>query len=119
MVLFKHNPSKFAGFGHADVNRGCVPFFSPTCSHSGPHDRRVFLSQRSISWLLPWSEKNNIFPLNVLPVNLIISFFNNDHIVLFRQDLNALRDDLMELKPTLLVGVPRVYEKIYEGGKMK
>jgi long-chain acyl-CoA synthetase len=32
------------------------------------------------------------------------------------QDLNALRDDLMELKPTLLVGVPRVYEKIYEGG---
>ncbi|KAM0877500.1 hypothetical protein ACQ4PT_035442 [Festuca glaucescens] len=32
------------------------------------------------------------------------------------KDLNALRDDLMELKPTLLVGVPRVYEKIYEGG---
>ncbi|KAM0896317.1 hypothetical protein ACQ4PT_023277 [Festuca glaucescens] len=31
------------------------------------------------------------------------------------KDLNALRDDIMELKPTLLVGVPRVYEKIYEG----
>ena len=31
------------------------------------------------------------------------------------KDLNALRDDLMELKPTLFAGVPRVFEKIYEG----
>ncbi|CAD6334755.1 unnamed protein product [Miscanthus lutarioriparius] len=31
------------------------------------------------------------------------------------KDLNALRDDIVELKPTLLVGVPRVYERIYEG----
>ncbi|EMS58749.1 Long chain acyl-CoA synthetase 1 [Triticum urartu] len=37
----------------------------------------------------------------------------------YHGDLNALRDDLMELKPTLLVGVPRVYEKIYEGGILK
>ncbi|GJM94499.1 hypothetical protein PR202_ga11146 [Eleusine coracana subsp. coracana] len=35
------------------------------------------------------------------------------------KDLNALRDDLMELKPTLLVGVPRVYERIHEGGILK
>ncbi|XP_062230632.1 long chain acyl-CoA synthetase 1-like [Phragmites australis] len=33
----------------------------------------------------------------------------------YHGDLNALRDDLMELKPTLLVGVPRVYERIHEG----
>ncbi|KAL6607893.1 hypothetical protein ACP70R_040956 [Stipagrostis hirtigluma subsp. patula] len=33
----------------------------------------------------------------------------------YHGDLNALRDDIMELKPTLLVGVPRVYERIYEG----
>jgi long-chain acyl-CoA synthetase len=38
---------------------------------------------------------------------------------LFHQDLNALRDDLMELKPTLLVGVPRVYERIHEGGEIR
>lgn len=31
------------------------------------------------------------------------------------KDLNALRDDLMELKPTFLAGVPRVFEKIHEG----
>lgn len=31
------------------------------------------------------------------------------------KDLTALRDDLMEMKPTLFVGVPRVFEKVYEG----
>jgi len=31
------------------------------------------------------------------------------------KDLTALRDDLMELKPTLFAGVPRVFEKVYEG----
>ena len=31
------------------------------------------------------------------------------------KDLNALRDDLMELKPTLFAGVPRVFEKVHEG----
>jgi long-subunit acyl-CoA synthetase (AMP-forming) len=35
------------------------------------------------------------------------------------QDLNALRDDIVELKPTLLVGVPRVYERIYEGSEIR
>ncbi|CAI0406053.1 unnamed protein product [Linum tenue] len=33
----------------------------------------------------------------------------------YHGDLNALRDDLMELKPTFLAGVPRVFEKIHEG----
>ncbi|KAE9611870.1 putative long-chain-fatty-acid--CoA ligase [Lupinus albus] len=35
----------------------------------------------------------------------------------YHGDLNALRDDLMELKPTLFAGVPRVFEKVYEGIK--
>ncbi|KAL5155812.1 Long chain acyl-CoA synthetase 1 [Glycine soja] len=30
----------------------------------------------------------------------------------YHGDLNALRDDLMELKPTLFAGVPRVFEKV-------
>lgn len=34
------------------------------------------------------------------------------------KDLNAIRDDLMELKPTLFAGVPRVFEKVYEGKDM-
>ncbi|XP_057439193.1 long chain acyl-CoA synthetase 1-like isoform X2 [Lotus japonicus] len=35
----------------------------------------------------------------------------------YHGDTNALRDDLMELKPTFFAGVPRVFEKIYEGIK--
>ncbi|KAM7521389.1 hypothetical protein LguiA_011291 [Lonicera macranthoides] len=33
----------------------------------------------------------------------------------YHGDINALRDDLMELKPTFLAGVPRVFERIHEG----
>lgn len=33
----------------------------------------------------------------------------------YHGDINALRDDIMELKPTFLAGVPRVLERIYEG----
>ncbi|XP_061366195.1 long chain acyl-CoA synthetase 1-like [Gastrolobium bilobum] len=32
----------------------------------------------------------------------------------YHGDINALRDDLMELKPTLFAGVPRVFEKVHE-----
>ncbi|KAF4370071.1 hypothetical protein F8388_014023 [Cannabis sativa] len=33
----------------------------------------------------------------------------------YHGDLNALGEDLMELKPTLFAGVPRVFERVYEG----
>ena len=33
----------------------------------------------------------------------------------YSKDINALRDDLMELKPTVFAGVPRVFERIHEG----
>ncbi|XP_010069762.2 long chain acyl-CoA synthetase 1 isoform X1 [Eucalyptus grandis] len=36
----------------------------------------------------------------------------------YHGDLNALRDDLMELKPTFLAGVPRVFERIHESIKV-
>ncbi|KAM6558827.1 hypothetical protein CsatA_028066 [Cannabis sativa] len=35
----------------------------------------------------------------------------------YHGDLNALGEDLMELKPTLFAGVPRVFERVYEGIK--
>ncbi|KAJ0978647.1 hypothetical protein J5N97_014121 [Dioscorea zingiberensis] len=33
----------------------------------------------------------------------------------YQGDINLLRDDLMELKPTLFVGVPRVFQRVHEG----
>ncbi|XP_061337673.1 long chain acyl-CoA synthetase 1-like isoform X2 [Gastrolobium bilobum] len=44
-------------------------------------------------------------------------FRNGASVGYYHGDLNALRDDLMELKPTLFAGVPRVFEKVYEGIK--
>ncbi|XP_024020032.1 long chain acyl-CoA synthetase 1 [Morus notabilis] len=35
----------------------------------------------------------------------------------YHGDLNALADDLTELKPTLFAGVPRVFERVHEGIK--
>ncbi|XP_022156999.1 long chain acyl-CoA synthetase 1 isoform X2 [Momordica charantia] len=35
----------------------------------------------------------------------------------YHGDLNEIKEDLMELKPTVLVGVPRVFERIHEGIK--
>ncbi|KAF5456171.1 hypothetical protein F2P56_025679 [Juglans regia] len=33
----------------------------------------------------------------------------------YHEDLKAIWDDLMELKPTCFVGVPRVFERVHEG----
>ena len=37
----------------------------------------------------------------------------------YLKDINALKDDMMELKPTFLAGVPRVLERIHEGIKLR
>ncbi|XP_050367499.1 long chain acyl-CoA synthetase 1-like isoform X2 [Argentina anserina] len=55
---------------------------------------------------------------HILDCVIEMYFFRNGASVgYYHGDLNALADDLMELKPTLLAGVPRVFEKIHEGIK--
>ncbi|CAI8603685.1 unnamed protein product [Vicia faba] len=44
-------------------------------------------------------------------------FRNGASVGYYHGDLNALLEDLGELKPTLFAGVPRVFEKVYEGVK--
>ncbi|XP_038680822.1 long chain acyl-CoA synthetase 1 isoform X1 [Tripterygium wilfordii] len=41
-------------------------------------------------------------------------FHNGASVGYYHGDLNALRDDIVELKPTFLAGVPRVFERIHE-----
>ncbi|KAI6694577.1 hypothetical protein NL676_022287 [Syzygium grande] len=45
-------------------------------------------------------------------------FYKGAAVGYYHGDLKALRDDLMELKPTLFAGVPRVFEKIHESIKV-
>ncbi|KAK9904572.1 hypothetical protein M0R45_000594 [Rubus argutus] len=55
---------------------------------------------------------------HILDCVIEMYFFRNGASVgYYHGDLNALGDDMMELKPTLLAGVPRVFEKIHEGIK--
>ncbi|XP_062004420.1 long chain acyl-CoA synthetase 1-like isoform X2 [Rosa rugosa] len=55
---------------------------------------------------------------HILDCVIELYFFRNGASVgYYHGDLNALGDDIMELKPTLLAGVPRVFEKIHEGIK--
>ncbi|CAL9776133.1 unnamed protein product [Musa acuminata subsp. burmannicoides] len=42
-------------------------------------------------------------------------FHNGASVGYYQGDIHALRDDLMELKPTLFAGVPRVFERVHEG----
>nr|XP_043635458.1 long chain acyl-CoA synthetase 1-like [Erigeron canadensis] len=42
-------------------------------------------------------------------------FRNGASVGFFHGNINELRDDLVELKPTFLAGVPRVLERIHEG----
>lgn len=44
-------------------------------------------------------------------------FANGASVGYYHGDLKALKEDIMELKPTFLAGVPRVYDIIYEGIK--
>ncbi|XP_010523913.1 PREDICTED: long chain acyl-CoA synthetase 1 isoform X2 [Tarenaya hassleriana] len=60
--------------------------------------------------------------LSFLPLAHILDRMNEEYffrkgaaIGYYHGDLNALRDDIQELKPTYIAGVPRVFERIHEG----
>nr|VDD25194.1 unnamed protein product [Brassica rapa] len=60
--------------------------------------------------------------LSFLPLAHILDRMNEEYffrkgasIGYYHGDLNVLRDDIQELKPTYLAGVPRVFERIHEG----
>ncbi|XP_010507915.1 PREDICTED: long chain acyl-CoA synthetase 1-like [Camelina sativa] len=60
--------------------------------------------------------------LSFLPLAHILDRANEEYffrkgasVGYYHGDLNALHDDIQELKPTFLAGVPRVFERIHEG----
>lgn len=59
----------------------------------------------------------SFLPLAHILDRLIEEYFfrNGASVGFYHGDINELRDDMMELKPTFLAGVPRVLERIHEG----
>ncbi|CAH8320657.1 unnamed protein product [Eruca vesicaria subsp. sativa] len=60
--------------------------------------------------------------LSFLPLAHILDRMNEEYffrkgasVGYYHGDLNVLRDDIQELKPTYIAGVPRVFERIHEG----
>ncbi|MBA2882980.1 long-chain acyl-CoA synthetase [Desulfosalsimonas propionicica] len=48
-------------------------------------------------------------------INLFSPLFNNDTVIYFMRSYNWFAEDLKEIRPTFWAGVPRVWEKLYEG----
>ncbi len=44
---------------------------------------------------------------------LEVSWFATGHVLAFAESINALKENLLEVRPTLMAAVPRVFEKFY------
>ncbi|KAF2604548.1 hypothetical protein F2Q70_00024250 [Brassica cretica] len=85
--------------------------------------RALEIGVKAYSWLdfLLMMTPDDVY-LSFLPLAHILDraneeyFFRNGASVgYYHGDLNALHNDIQELKPTFIAGVPRVFERIYEG----
>lgn len=46
---------------------------------------------------------------------LMVSWIHTRHILAFAESATTLRENLLEVRPTIFCGVPRVFEKLYSG----
>ncbi len=64
-------------------------------------------------------------PLSVLPLSHVFErtgmylYILNGMSVFYAESIEKVADNLQELKPTLFVGVPRIFEKVYAKAKLK
>jgi long-chain acyl-CoA synthetase len=64
-------------------------------------------------------------PLSVLPLSHVFErtgmyvYILNGMSVYFAESIEKVADNLQELKPTIFVGVPRIFEKVYAKAKLK
>ncbi|HEY0429435.1 MAG TPA: long-chain fatty acid--CoA ligase [Pyrinomonadaceae bacterium] len=70
-----------------------------------------------------FSEKDR--PLSVLPLSHVFErtgmylYILNGMSVYYAESIDKVADNLQELRPTLFVGVPRIFEKVYAKAKLK
>lgn len=90
----------------------------------------VMLSHQNIvSNVIDSGEKYNFgshdIPLSVLPLSHIFErsamyvYFFNGMSVHFAESIENVPDNLREVRPTILIGVPRIFEKVYAKAKLK
>lgn len=64
-------------------------------------------------------------PLSVLPLSHVFErtamylYINNGMSVYYAESIDKVPDNLKEIRPTIFVGVPRIFEKVYAKAKLK
>ncbi len=72
-----------------------------------------------------YSFSDHDIPLSVLPLSHIFErsamylYFFNGMSVHYAESIEKVPDNLREVRPTILVGVPRIFEKVYAKAKLK
>lgn len=70
-----------------------------------------------------FSEKD--IPLSVLPLSHVFErtamylYVHNGMSVYFAESIDKVADNLKEVRPTMFIGVPRIFEKVYAKAKLK
>lgn len=129
--------NEFLNMGKANPSEIIAPQASQTCtimytSGTSGDPKGVVLTHENLTSMIRGIDlfidqfedkmtENDVY-LSFLPLAHILDRMIEEHFIhkgasvgYFHGNLNALRDDMAELKPTVLAGVPRVYERVHEG----
>jgi long-chain acyl-CoA synthetase len=113
----------------SDIDAGDVATLIYTSGTTG-EPKGVMLSHNNIvSNVIDTCEKYSFsdhdVPLSVLPLSHIFErsamylYFFNGMSVHYAESIDKVPDNLREVKPTIFIGVPRIFEKVYAKAKLK
>jgi long-chain acyl-CoA synthetase len=126
--MFRSQPDLLDSLS-ADVNASDVATLIYTSGTTG-EPKGVMLSHNNIvSNVIDTCEKYSFSdrdtPLSVLPLSHIFErsamylYFYNGMSVHYAESVEKVPDNLREVKPTIFIGVPRIFEKVYAKAKLK
>ncbi|KAK9139149.1 hypothetical protein Scep_008830 [Stephania cephalantha] len=126
LQLGKENPADIVPPKPQDI--GTIMYTSGTSGHPKgvvlTHENAILTMRGMDLFMEQFEDKMTVDDvyLSFLPLAHILDrmieeyfFHNGASVGYYHGDIEALREDLMELKPTLFAGVPRVFERVHEG----